>query len=299
MDELFEAIYGYKPKKDGTAYEMLAAAAIKLIQNSSEIKHDQFLKGLYSDDKYQIDVLIKEQFKTFLEAKDYTNSNKKVGRPDVQKLAGGVQNLEVDKGIMASATDFTAPAKKYSEASKINPNSKPISIYHIRPSSEEDEKGRIKKIIINIHFQFPEFEKAQWNPIFKKEGAKMLESMYDKNEQITFGMEEIYRVDGSVLTTAKNIGLEIQKNHKNGDDFVEGSWKSNGDAFVKIKSQLIPIISLNYKVPYNSFTHELIVEANGKACLLVKSEEENVDKLITDFDLKKVNFKDGGDVEIK
>ena len=41
IDELFEKLYGFKPKKKGTAYELLVAAAFKLLLANSQVKADQ------------------------------------------------------------------------------------------------------------------------------------------------------------------------------------------------------------------------------------------------------------------
>ena len=88
IDNLFFDIFGYYPNKAGTAYEILVAAAIKIITGET-IHYDQNLKGIYSKTNYQIDA-INESENKIIEAKDYTIQNKKVGRPDLQKLQGAL-----------------------------------------------------------------------------------------------------------------------------------------------------------------------------------------------------------------
>ena len=151
IDEFFKGIYGFYPKKEGAAYEMLAAAVTKLLSQDSRVQHDEQLRGQFSQTLYQIDVLEDAQgSKKFGEAKDYTDRNAKVGRPDLQKLGGALPDLPVDGGVFYSATDYTKPAKKYAENAK-QITGKPIDLMHIRPSTEKDEEGRIKTIVFRIH----------------------------------------------------------------------------------------------------------------------------------------------------
>jgi hypothetical protein len=63
IDELFERMYGVKPKKKGTAYELPVAAAFKLLQANSQVKANQHVQGTYSKEQYQTDVAI-ESLKT-------------------------------------------------------------------------------------------------------------------------------------------------------------------------------------------------------------------------------------------
>ena len=119
IDNLFNELYGYYPKKAGTAYELLVAGALKIITGEN-IKYDQHLKGNYSETDYQLDGLNVNQ-NQMIEAKDYSISNSKVGRDDIQKLQGALSDLNVDKGLFASATDYTKPAKKYSDGTIKNP----------------------------------------------------------------------------------------------------------------------------------------------------------------------------------
>ena len=88
-----------------------------------------------------------------VEVKDYTIDKRKVGRSDLQKLQGALTDLDFEKGVFVSATDYTKPAKKYSDGAEINPLQKEIDLFHIRPSTELDEKGRVKKFQINNSYK--------------------------------------------------------------------------------------------------------------------------------------------------
>ncbi len=52
IDILFEQIYGYRPKKDGEAYEILSASVMKLLEKKSLVTHDRKLRGSFSKTLY-------------------------------------------------------------------------------------------------------------------------------------------------------------------------------------------------------------------------------------------------------
>jgi hypothetical protein len=120
IDDLYKMIFGSAPTKPRTAFERLAAIATYVTEENGDVTHDAALKGAYSNSRYQIDVLHQRaETKTMGEAKDYTDRGGKVGRPDLQKLAGALRDLpDVAKGVFWSATDYTKPARQYAEAAK-------------------------------------------------------------------------------------------------------------------------------------------------------------------------------------
>ena len=151
-DELYYKLFGEYPSKSGIALERLATIAYnEIMANKAWV--DQRIKGRYSDSVYQLDGLIAtNEGQKMLEAKDYSIRGSKVGRDDLQKLSGALLDIDnISKGVFASATDYTKPAKQYAESTIKMPNAKPIELYEIRPSTEEDEKGRVKKICIQMN----------------------------------------------------------------------------------------------------------------------------------------------------
>lgn len=178
IDKIYQEIFGVIPAKSGTAYEMLACIAEHLM-NQSDVKHDSKIRGEFSNSLYQIDVLSDDgSDKSMGEAKDYTIQNKKVGRGDMQKLGGALPDLpDVTKGKFFSATGYTAPAKKYAAASQNFPSGKPIEIFEFRPSTEKDEEGYIKTIVIDMHFIIPYPYQGKWVSRLTKDGVEVCNSL--------------------------------------------------------------------------------------------------------------------------
>ena len=282
IDELFKELFGYYPNKAGQAYEILCAAAFKIL-TGQDVKYDQHVKGVFSGTDYQLDgQIISDSEETMIEAKDYTIADRTVGRDDLQKLSGALSDLDIQKGIFASATDYTKPAAKYAQSTEINPSQKPIDLYHIRPSTEVDEKGRIKKFVIRMHIVVPNFEKGQFRYEWTEEAIRKFEKKDLLNKEITIGLSEFYDKDGSIVLTLMDFTRQNQPNHKNfDDDYAVGGWDLEG-YYIKIGNDYFGIKKIHYKIPYDIGVNEFTIESDGVPKVLIKSFDGKTDKLLTD-----------------
>lgn len=289
IDNLFLELYGYYPPKAGQAYEMIVSAAFKLLLDK-DIEYDQRLRGEYSETVYQLDGLVKDNSqKKMVEAKDYTIDNRKVGRGDLQKLQGALTDLPIDSGVFASATGFTKPASKFADSSEINPMNKSIELFDIRPSTEEDEKGRIKKIVINMSMHVADYKRGTFQPVFTKNGFTKLEKNGLVEKPIEMRLEHFYDKDRNIIMTLS----ELTSKHPPGTIWEEG-FVSKGcwviDGYFEIESELYEIKGLQYEVPFSVGKQELIIEGGGEPKIYIKSHDGEINKLISDKDLKKVKF---------
>lgn len=291
MDEFFHGIYGFYPEKAGQAYELLVNAALKIINKDSDVKYNQFKEGIYSQQKYQLDGI--KDDKESIEAKDYTIRNEKVGRPDVQKQEGGLIDLPYEGGIFASATGYTRNAEKYAEGTYKNPNGKPIDLYDIRPSTEEDEEGRIKTIIVNINSIYLDFNNWIVTPIFTKESREELLNQFGEN-RIPIMMGAIYNSDKSIFITVKDWTNSLNSliNFEDNNDVLIGETDFS-NKYILIQDALYGISKIRYQIPIRRDSQELRIEQDGNACLLVKNSDGTTNTLLTDVQLKNINFVEG------
>lgn len=293
VDDLFFQLYGYYPSKAGQSFEMIVAAAFKLLLNK-DVDYDQRIRGQHSGTVYQLDGVINNNSnKSMVEAKDYTLDKRKVGRSDIQKLQGALTDLSVNKGVFVSATDYTNPAKKYAASSSANPLHKEIELFHIRPSTEEDEHGRIKKIIVNIIAHVPDYWNGKYTPVWTKKGWAEFEKDGLAGKPINFILENIYKSDRSILTTLTDLTL----NHSPETTWEEGfiakaAWLFDDGNF-EINGKLYSVRALEYEIAFHVSHSEIVIEGGGNPKIYIKSENGSVNKLITDQDLKKVKFENG------
>jgi hypothetical protein len=293
-------LYGFRPKKEGQAYEMLLAAAFKLLEPGKEVGHDDFVRGVHSGTIYQVDALRNDGAeRTMGEAKDYTARMSKVGRGDVQKLAGALPDLKVQSGILASATGFTKPAVKYAANAKDIVGSG-ISLWDVRPVIESDMDGRLQTIVLRMHVMTFDYPNSKFDLIYTHAGKLSLKDMLDKGligESIQMEIDNIFNADGSVLITLADL---TRGGFGSCDDKVHHGSFLLGGGHVYVRDRLIPIKAITYKVPVIEVEmREIKIRGDGVATLLVKSIDGSVDKVIRDADLKRVLFEADGKVEIK
>ncbi|SRR5260221_10134104 len=298
FDHLYFDLFGERLNREGEAFERLAAAVTKILGPSVGVEADARLRGLISQSLYQVDLLTTDAGgKTFGEAKDYSERGAKVGRPDLQKLAGALIDVDVKAAKFFSATDYTREAKRYAKVST-DLMGKPIELVHLRESVEQDEEGRIKKIVLTLHIVIPDMAKAQFKPVITEKGQRRAREWAAANNverfEANLGLSEFYDEHGIRRATL----AEVTAQGYGGD--MEKAWASFWlpRHYIKVNDVLLELHGLEYLVPFKQRTQTLEVVASGKPTILIKSEDGKVDKLVTDEQLKAVKFSADGEVTL-
>lgn len=284
IDNLFFDIMGYYPSKEGMAYEIISTAVLGLVLNQSA-QHNQHIIGT-SGCKYQLDGVLNKNI--MLEAKDYSKRSEKVGRSDLQKMEGALIDLsQINKGIFTSATQYTSEASKYASGTKENAAMKEIIPVELRPSMSEDEKNRINTIVCHIHSAYPNYEQGKFDIIFSDGEHDKLMNYLEKQKlnSINLQIELFYHANWQPLTTL----YDLTRNHKikidDDMDTIDGVIDIN--AYINIESNLYKIKGLKYSnVPILRSKHTFTITQDGTPKILVKSEDLNIDKLITEEEIK-------------
>lgn len=268
------------------------------MEEEHKVLYDQQVRAKYSNTVYQIDNLLEGDKQVMVEAKDYTVRNKPVGRSDLQKLESALTDLDIAEGRFVSATDYTNRAKPFADSTKVNPKNNPIELYHVRPSTAEDEKGRIKTILVTIIANGLSFEQGEYLPIIN---TKFFESIKDrikedgeKQHTILF---HFYDDEGNVVDTFENITRQLNNKLPENPEkgyILEGSWDFPVPVYVDMEPLgRVLIDSIRYKVPTYSDECSFAIDQKGNPVLLIKSEDGTVNKLFTDQQLKKFKLEDG------
>ncbi len=298
-DELYYQLFGKYPSKSGAALERLATIAYNEIC-AHEAWVDQHIKGTYSNSVYQLDGLVAtNEGQKMIEAKDYSIRGSKVGREDLQKLSGALLDMEnISKGVFASATDYTKPAKQYAEATIKMPNAKPIELYEIRPSTKEDEKGRVKKICIQMNVVAPDFNNCKYIPFFSKDAYKALELDGLLGIPINMQFDNFYDKNGNIKLTllelTKSVSKEIQL-HKVSSE-INGVWELKNLYILLPNGKLYELDRIEYNIPIITDKEDFVIECNESPCLLIRSVDHKTDVLLTEEKLKKYKFEEDGTV---
>lgn len=285
IDELFFRLMGYYPSKAGEAYEIISVAALGLVKQQ-DAEHNRFLQGESGGRPYQIDGLLNG--KIMVESKDYTIEDKKVGRPDLQKMQGALTDLqEIDEGYFTSATDYSRDALKYAKGTETNERHKEITTFDVRPSTPEDKKGRVLSIYVTMNWESPNFDRGKISFKFAEGGSKMIEDYMKQHgmKECALTASVLYDKDGYFLTTIAELSRDNQP--KFDDDTVTVNGEFPIDAYLKFYDILVHIMGIVYTdVPIERGTEEFVIEAKGDATILIKSDKAGINKLLTDVELK-------------
>lgn len=301
LDEYFETIFGYKPTKRGTGYELLVSAVLKILNDAQDITHNVVYEGKYSKDKYQIDALIENKLATiFVECKDYTERNKPTQRADVQKLAGALNNLDIDAGILVSATGFTKPAIQYSESTKLNPDAKEIELFLVRPSTEKDTEGVMLSLCVSLDLETIDHENSKVIPIMNIEKVQevLKRNGYKVGDQYNAITNRLLKSDGTLYKYISEIVNDKTINPSiNG--ISSGEFYFDEDVFICIYEQLIQVDKLVYEIRHKVIHIPEFVKIEDKAVLVVKSQDGQIDRIITEKQLKSIVFNSDGTIDYK
>jgi hypothetical protein len=208
----------------------------------------------------------------------------------VQNQEGGLIDLPFSEGIFASATGYTINAIKYANGTGKNPIAKKIDLYNIRPSTIEDEKGRVKTFILEFEIFSLNFRAAKFSPLFTKEGYANIEKLFPEGN-VSLSIDAVYNYDGSVFLTMKDWTGSLSKEYTlyDGKEEITGDAKFE-DKYLKINDHLIKVSGISYVVPIQKATERFELQQDGNACLYVRSEDGTVDTLLTDVQMKNVVF---------
>ena len=130
-EDMVRYIYEHLGKQDGV--EILCHGPNCKVEGKSDVSH-------------QIDVLTSHKagphsYKTAIECKYWKN---KVQKDTVAKLSEILEDANIEKGVVVSRSGFTQDAVKFAKYKNIN-------LVELREPTDNDWKGRIKNILIDIH----------------------------------------------------------------------------------------------------------------------------------------------------
>jgi len=295
MDKFFESIFGTKPSKRGKGFEMLVGAVLKIVDPSSNVSVDQYLRGTESGSTYQVDTLLADAPGTAIEAKDYVERNKPVGRADLQKLAGALQDLALGRGMVASATGFTKPSKRYSDATQSAATMKPIDLAHVRPSVERDQHGRFRRIILEFQFFTAAPDRAVWKPRFAPEALELLRAR--GCTQLRLPIDALLDGQGNVRQTIRDFLAELEQ-AAGMVEIYKTERVFNEPTFVRYEDTLVRLHSISVELPFDVVPEQIIIESIGTPKVLLQCENGKVDTLISEEQLRLVRFEPDGSVSL-
>lgn len=144
IEGLHEALFGFRPAKQGAAYERLTAVVLAVF-GWTDVQHDtrEGIEGKRA--KHQLDVTARHPTglikRLIVECKDW---DKKVGKGTLDALVGVLGQLNVKDGAVVTTKDFTKGARAVAADND-------IALVLIRPFDTEDPTPYVKRIELTIN----------------------------------------------------------------------------------------------------------------------------------------------------
>lgn len=235
---------------ENTEYELLAKEIYKCLLKSDgieniDIQHNIKLPGK-SGCNHQIDVYweFKLAGKIHRVAIECKNFSKEVSIAKVRDFFGVTYDIGNIKGIFASKKGFQSGAKKFADYYG-------ISLKEIRQPNEEDWKGRLKTIEIEINVMPIKVTAIYVEPDFEWVIDKGIISSEEERNNIIFATNKlnielfVYDENDNVINNFLELEDKLPHDYKEGKDFKFAHKFDNGyldSNFGKIKIKFIGFV---------------------------------------------------------
>ncbi|MDA0002134.1 hypothetical protein OFR34_14505 [Brachyspira hyodysenteriae] len=156
IDDLFEYLYGVRPKKKGTSAELLYYVIKKILNVSQDVKYYWNEKiSLYNNNNIQMDVVEKmcNRYSKIIDVKDKKYN---IDRQELQKIESTTQHIEKEYNlnklapVLVSTKGFSKGAKEWA---KISNTTSKIELSIMRLSEDIDITDTILKFNVCINIE--------------------------------------------------------------------------------------------------------------------------------------------------
>ena len=93
----------------------------------------------------------------------------------------------------------------------------------------------------------------------------------------------------------KTLDKSIFKSAEENDFLYKGVWDVDSGYF-QVKDLKTKIEKVQFKIKFKEISTEFEVKSKGKPVLLIASEDGEINKLLTDHQLKGIKFSDDGEI---
>jgi hypothetical protein len=278
-------------KNTGKPYELLTQAIFNEIVNQNsvetiEVKHDVILQGKIL--KHQIDVYWEFKcgnikYYTIIQARDWASTVKQEHLLAFKQILDDLPNQP--RGIFVTKTGYQKGALDFAKANG-------IELFELREFTEEDAKGRIKTIVLNITAFTPhsevvgiEEDKAWVSNYMKNHDIKdSFKVSISGDSQNTFLVDE----EGNNIESFKTVIDRLYPEDLKKMPKTRKEINFSIPTFVKTENKLIPILKINkllVDILVGKIEVQQIIEFDDIISFILKNIMTNEEKLIKE-DLK-------------
>lgn len=259
-------------KNTGKEYERLTQLVFYQIINQNsvrtiDVKHDVILQGKTTS--HQIDVYWEFNlggivYRTVIQAKDWKN---KVPQKEMLAFKSILEDLPTGtKGIYVAKSGYQMGAKTVAEANG-------IAIYELREPNDQDWKGRVKDIDIQLEIRCPIYNELKLNLDQKWiEDNVALEK--DIERRHAFKSDTIVK-NGQGDSICKISDIIMQLVEKSGDTVTTQKHSFDEDAFIEFNGVCIKVLSISGEFGYSYSKETIHIDGGSLVGLILKDIVNN------------------------
>ncbi len=277
IDDLHEAAFGFRPAKEGTAYERLAAVVLAVL-GWQNVVHDtpETVPGKLST--HQLDVTGRhpsgEIERLIVECKDWDTV---VDQATLDKLVGVRAQVSADAAVVITTKGYTAGAIAVAVDES-------ITLLRLRPFDPENPVQYIKTITLTLEPVGSDY--SDWDVEVMPHAGLPSGSTF----QIAIGgTDHLLRLDGSPAGTLAEV-IEAQKTTLEEGTYPRRAEFPDGRLLRTTSGDRIPIAALKWtERVVKSRGHPIVIERQGEPVLVLEqlNEKGELDsgRVVVDRDL--------------
>lgn len=225
--------------------------------------------------EHQVDVLTSHSdgihtYKTMIECK-YWEQN--INKDIVMKVAEVVDDAGLNKGIIVSKHGFTPDAISYAEF-------KNIGLVELRKPTDEDWKGRIRDIRVNLHMVLPEITNLELILMQSAEIPRWLESKLNRNPEL-LSVKYPDNTITSLETIVERFCSELSKKTENETLVQDLSFDSGTLLLYEPTNETIPIGGIKISGILKIAKQTIDIHGDDHILMIMKSIFENKEYAVT------------------
>jgi hypothetical protein len=270
-------------ENENTEYELLAKEIYKTLLKvdgieNIDVQHNIKLPGK-SGCNHQIDVywefkLAGDVHRVAIECKNFS---KEVSIAKVRDFFGVIYDISNIKGIFASKKGFQSGAKKFADYHG-------ISLKEIRQPQEEDWKGRLKTIHVEINIMPTKVTGIHVEPDYDWLISNGILTSEEERNKIKFTTNKlntelfVYDENGIVLKNFLELENELPHDYKEGKDFKFAHRFDNGYLDSNLGRIKIKYVGFVYDI--ENVSSDLVLEAEDIVRAIIKDVKSGEIKFV-------------------
>lgn len=274
IEDLHEAVFGFRPAKPGTAYERLAAVVLAAL-GWSDVVFNTIERPKDRRAKHQLDVTARHPNgsveRMIVECKDW---DKVVGKATLDALVGVRKQVKSDAAAVITTKGFTLGARMVAL-------DEDIALVRLRAFDPTNPERFIRKVVVTMSMLMPTFSDFDLEFVPGQARAGSVHVRLD-------GADRLLAVDGSPAETIADV-LRAHAAPLEAGAFRRRAAFASHRLIPVVDGDPLEVSALEWTETLVEAKHEIVTEGRGNPVLVVEQLDEHGEvtagRVVVDVDL--------------